>query len=90
MAIDAGANAAWVPSLVLIGLDVAANGSRVAAVDLQPTVHPKASPSIAINNPQPAGHKAAPRLVEGQITTNWKKALAQLALVYPDRIEPYL
>lgn len=34
--------------------------------------------------------KAAPRLVEGQITTNWKKALAQLALVYPDRIEPHL
>ena len=34
--------------------------------------------------------KAAPRLVEGQVTTNWKKALAQLALAYPDRIEPYL
>ncbi len=34
--------------------------------------------------------KAAPRLVEGQVTTNWKKALAQLALVYPDRIEPHL
>jgi putative transposase len=34
--------------------------------------------------------KAAARLVEGQITTNWKKALAQLALAYPDRIEPYL
>jgi putative transposase len=34
--------------------------------------------------------KAPPRLVEGQITTNWKKALAQLALAYPDRIEPYL
>ena len=34
--------------------------------------------------------KAQPRLVEGQITTNWKKALAQLALAYPDRIEPYL
>ncbi len=34
--------------------------------------------------------KAAPRLVEGQITTNWKKALAQLALAYPDRIEPHL
>jgi putative transposase len=30
------------------------------------------------------------RLVEGQITTNWKQALAQLALAYPDRIEPYL
>jgi transposase-like protein len=34
--------------------------------------------------------KAEPRLVEGQVTTNWKKALAQLALAYPDRIEPYL
>ena len=34
--------------------------------------------------------KAAPRLVEGQITTNWKKALAQLALAYPERIDPYL
>ncbi len=27
------------------------------------------------------------RLVEGQITTNWKQALAQLTLAYPDRIE---
>jgi putative transposase len=35
-------------------------------------------------------HKAAPRLIEGQVTTNWKKALAQLALAYPDRIEPHL
>ncbi len=34
--------------------------------------------------------KAAGRLVEGQITTNWKQALAQLALAYPDRIQPYL
>jgi len=34
--------------------------------------------------------KAEARLVEGQITTNWKQALAQLALAYPDRIEPYL
>lgn len=30
------------------------------------------------------------RLVEGQVTTNWKQALAQLALAYPDRINPYL
>jgi putative transposase len=30
------------------------------------------------------------RLVEGQITTNWKQALAQLALAYPDRVQPYL
>jgi putative transposase len=34
--------------------------------------------------------KAEARLVEGQITTNWKQALAQLALAYPDRIQPYL
>ena len=34
--------------------------------------------------------KAAGRLVEGQIVTNWKQALAQLALAYPDRIQPYL
>ena len=34
--------------------------------------------------------RAEPRLVEGQITTNWKKALAQLALAYPERIQPYL
>ena len=34
--------------------------------------------------------KAEGRLVEGQITTNWKQALEQLVLAYPDRIEPYL
>jgi transposase-like protein len=34
--------------------------------------------------------KADGRLIEGQITTNWKQALAQLALAYPERIEPYL
>jgi putative transposase len=34
--------------------------------------------------------KAAGRLVEGQVTTNWKQALAQLALAYPDRIQPHL
>jgi transposase-like protein len=34
--------------------------------------------------------KAEARLVEGQITTNWKQALAQLQLTYPDRIDPYL
>lgn len=40
---------------------------------------------------KPKGHrKAAGRLVEGQITTNWKQALAQLAIAYPDRIHPYL
>ncbi len=34
--------------------------------------------------------KAKPRLVQGQIVTNWKQALAQLAIAYPDRINPYL
>jgi transposase-like protein len=34
--------------------------------------------------------KAPPRLVEGQIVTSWKQALAQLALAYPDRINHYL
>jgi putative transposase len=33
---------------------------------------------------------AAGKLVEGQLTTNWKQALAQLAIAYPDRINPYL
>jgi len=37
-----------------------------------------------------AKRTAQGRLVEGQITTNWKQALAQLALAYPDRINPYL
>ena len=37
-----------------------------------------------------AKRKAEGRLVEGQITTSWKQALAQLALVYPERINPYL
>ncbi|WP_206426162.1 IS256 family transposase [Nakamurella antarctica] len=34
--------------------------------------------------------KAEGRIVEGQLTTNWKQALAQLAIAYPDRINPYL
>lgn len=39
----------------------------------------------------PASHRRAPgRLVEGQLTTNWKQALEQLALVYPDRINPHI
>jgi transposase-like protein len=37
-----------------------------------------------------AKRKAEGHLVEGQTTTSWKQALAQLALVYPDRINPYL
>ena len=40
---------------------------------------------------RPATERKAPgRLVEGQIVTNWKQALAQLAIVYPDRINPHL
>lgn len=40
--------------------------------------------------PKGAKRTAEGRLVEGQITTNWKQALAQLAIAYPDRINPYL
>ncbi len=40
---------------------------------------------------KPAGErKAQGRLVEGQVVTNWKQALAQLAIAYPERINPYL
>jgi len=39
----------------------------------------------------PAHQRRAPgRLVEGGVTTNWKQALEQLMLAYPDRINPYL
>lgn len=34
--------------------------------------------------------RAKGKLVEGQITTDWNKALAQLTTAYPDRINPYL
>lgn len=34
--------------------------------------------------------KSEGRLIEGRITTNWKQALAQLAAVYSERMEPYL
>jgi transposase-like protein len=34
--------------------------------------------------------KAPPRMIEGAVTTNWKQALAQLAIAFPDRINPYL
>lgn len=37
-----------------------------------------------------AERRAKPRLVEGQVVTIWKKALAQLALIYPERINPHL
>jgi transposase-like protein len=38
----------------------------------------------------PDQRKAPGRLVEGQVVTNWKQALEQLALAYPDRINPHL
>ncbi|MCF8572249.1 IS256 family transposase [Gordonia sp. HY002] len=34
--------------------------------------------------------KAAGRLVEGAVTTNWKRALEQLSLTYPERIDHHL
>jgi putative transposase len=37
-----------------------------------------------------AQRRASGRLVEGGVTTNWKQALEQLMLAYPDRINPYL
>lgn len=40
---------------------------------------------------KPTNERRAPgRLVEGAVTTNWKAALAQLALIYPERIDPHL
>ena len=40
---------------------------------------------------RPSSERKAPgRLVEGQVVTNWKQALEQLALAYPDRITPHL
>jgi putative transposase len=40
---------------------------------------------------KPANERTAPnRLIEGQVTTNWKQALGQLAVAYPDRINPHL
>lgn len=38
----------------------------------------------------PDKRKAEGRLVEGQVTTNWKQALQQLSLVYPERINRHL
>jgi len=34
--------------------------------------------------------KAEGHLVEGAVTTNWKRALEQLSLAYPDSINPHL
>ncbi len=42
------------------------------------------------NKGKPAAErKTASWLVEGQLTTNWKQALAQLAAAYPERMNPY-
>ena len=55
------------------------------------TIEDKRARDRAKEAGQPAGKRKAPgRLVEGQIVTNWKQALAQLALVYPERINRYL
>src|SRR3981081_2209952 len=61
----------------------------------QPQRHPTtrvgtAIPSSVITTRPPNGESAKGRLVEGQVTTNWKQALEQLALVYPDRINPHI
>lgn len=40
--------------------------------------------------PRGANRLAAGHLVEGMTVTNWKQALSQLALAYPDRINPHL
>ncbi|WP_345300889.1 IS256 family transposase, partial [Gordonia humi] len=37
-----------------------------------------------------AQRRASGRLVEGAVTTNWKRALEQLSLAYPDRINHHL
>ena len=55
------------------------------------TIEDKRARARAKEAGQPAGKRKAPgRLFEGQVVTNWKQALAQLALVYPERINRYL
>ncbi|WP_424923558.1 IS256 family transposase [Auritidibacter ignavus] len=55
------------------------------------TIEDKRARQRAKERGKPASQrKAAGRLVEGQVTTNWKQALAQLAAAYPDRMNPYL
>jgi putative transposase len=40
---------------------------------------------------KPAGQRKAPgKLVEGSVLQGWKAALGELALIYPERIKPYL
>ena len=40
--------------------------------------------------PGAARASVAGKLIEGNVTTNWKQALAQLSLAYPERINPHL
>jgi len=40
--------------------------------------------------PKGAKRKAEGRLAEGQVVTNWKQALAQLAIAYPERVQQWL
>lgn len=40
--------------------------------------------------PKGRPRKAGGRLIEGASTQGWKAALSELALVYPDRVNPYL
>lgn len=40
--------------------------------------------------PKGQPRKAAGRLVEGSVLQGWKAALSELALIYPDRVHPYL
>ena len=55
------------------------------------TIEDKRARQRAKERGRPATERKAPgRLVEGQVVTNWKKALAQLAMAYPDRINPHL
>ncbi len=55
------------------------------------TIEDKRARDRAAERGLPAGkRKAEPRLIEGSVTTNWKKALEQLALAHPDRINPHL
>jgi len=65
-------------------------GQTAVAGDLQHpwTAGPRSAPRRRTRPPTRAGPTGG--LVEGQVTTNWKQALAQLAAAYPDRINPHL
>lgn len=55
------------------------------------TIEDKRSREREKQRGKPPNERTAPsRLIEGQITTNWKQALGQLAIAYPDRINPHL